>query len=210
MVKKIPIYDNSDLQHMWKIKPEEASVLFASLQNYVNYATIEVNRYHATEEELNEDARLKMTEAEDRIAAMKRGEFDRLKDAPLNVGVDQELMSKRILDHIFIFNCCAIAQDHLEKIAELDNDPKISALWAQLKPLFRDANAVRNHFEHIVDRLTNPNLNIRNFANVSGDEIDFGFKQFNAKDALDVAREAYEGLLQILIERPFEPPAPRV
>jgi hypothetical protein len=69
---------------------------------------------------------------------------------------------------------------------------------------------VRNHFEHIVDRLTNPNLNIRNFANVSGDEIDFGFKQFNAKDALDVAREAYEGLLQILIDRPFEPPAPRV
>jgi hypothetical protein len=194
---------------MWKIKPVEASVLFASLQNYVNYAIIEVNRYHATEEELNEDARLKMTEAEDRIEAMKRGEFDRLKDAPLNVGVDQELMHMRILDHMFVFNCCAIAQDHLKNISELDNDPKIGALWARLKPRFKGANDVRNHFEHIADRITNPQVNIRNYANVSGDEIDFGFKQFNAKDAVDVAREAYEGLLQILRERPFEPPASR-
>jgi hypothetical protein len=210
MVEKIPIYDNSDLQHMWKIKPTEASVLFASLQNYVNYAIIEVNRYHTTEEELNQDALQKMKDAADRFEAIKQGDFHSLKSAPLKAGVDQELISKRILDHIFVFNCCAIAQDHLQKIAELDNDPKISALWARLKPRFKDANAVRNHFEHIVDRLTNPNLNIRNFANVSGDEIDFGFKQFNAKDALDVTREAYERLLQILMERPFEPPAPRV
>jgi hypothetical protein len=206
MAEKIPIYDNSDLQHMWKIKPIEASVLFASLQNYVNYAIIEVNRYHTTEAELNQDALRKMTDAADRFEAIKQGDFHSLKSASLHAGVDQELMNKRILDHMFVFNCCAIAQDHLEKIAELDNDPKIGALWARLKPRFKAANDVRNHFEHIVDRITNPNLNIYNYANVSGDEIDFGFKQFNAKDALDVAREAYEKLLQILIERPFEPP----
>lgn len=209
MVERVPIYDNRDLQHMWKIKPLEAFELFAGLQNYVNYAIIEFNRYHATEEELNEDMRQKIRQAEDKIEAAKRGEFLNLKNAPLDVGVDQELMQKRILDHTFFFNCCAIAQDHLEKIAGVDNDPKISALWARLKPRFKTANDARNHFEHIVRDTTNPKLNIRIYANVSGDEIDFGFKRFNAKDALDVARQAYEGLLQILIERPFEPPASR-
>ncbi len=210
MVERIPIYDSNDLRHMWKIKPLEAFDLFAGLQTYVNYAIIEFNRYHATENELNEDMRQKIIQAEHKFEAAKRGEFHNLKEAPFNVGVDQELMHKRILDHTFFFNCCAIAQDHLEKIAEVDNDPKISALWAQLKPRFKTANDARNHFEHIVRDTTNSKLNVRVYANVSGDEIDFGFRQFNAKDALDVAREAYEGLLLILIERPFEPPAPRI
>lgn len=64
MVEKISLYNNSDLQNMWKIKPFDVSMLFASLQNYVNYAILELNRYYATEEKLNDDARLKMKAAE--------------------------------------------------------------------------------------------------------------------------------------------------
>jgi hypothetical protein len=107
--------------------------------------------------------------------------------------VDRFLLQTLFLDIHFYFICYDKAQNLFKIIVNIDGNQELKNLWEKFKPLFKPYNNVRNHLEHIEERIRNTSLS--DFGNLRDNIYTFGGEQFDiGPSSLKVLTDVYESI----------------
>lgn len=191
----------------------ECDIILSIMENYVNGAIIEWNRIHSTRMKTIAGIENQIREMEQ--CSKELEETSKIEDVQLRSQKSSEIWEKRskifstsmenrkidndtlFLDIHSYFICCDKVQNLIEKLVKKETNNDLSELWQELKPKFKPYNDVRNHLEHIEDRIK-PKYT-RDMGNLSNNKFTFGGKEFDiGPDSLKFICESYERVCDIL------------
>jgi hypothetical protein len=165
------MYDQA-MSLMGRMKTDRAGVALHFFEQYVNGAIIQWERIQKVKKEF--------------LAPATR--------------VNPFLVQTLFMDIHFYFICHDKVQNLFEKIASMEGDQELTRLWEKSKPIFRPYNNVRNHLEHIDERINNKSLS--DFGNLRNDIYTFGPEQVDIGPLnLKILTEAYEKVIDHLNSR---------
>lgn len=170
---------NETRKLLWKMKDIQGSAALITLEKYINGALIQ----------------------QDRIKIDKQNILNRSKQKTKTLEQLLAIAHALTLNIHFYYICLDKCRSLFKFISDNEGDFDIQNLWKKYKKEFQPCRNIRNHLEHIEQRISKKRY-LHDLGNVVGDSFKFGGKSFDiGKKSLSPFIDAYEELLAILHAR---------